>query len=523
MLEVIKEINKVLKSLLWSHGDISKGKAKVAWLNIYRPKTMGGLGIKDLEVWNKCMIMKHLWNITTDKNTLWVKWVNIVKLKGRSIWAINKDVGDSWRWKNILKMRDEARNFIVMKIGNGVKASVIYDNWSGDGILQSFITNMDLYNARRIEDIVIKDIVDDGVCQWPVEWIIKYPILSMHQRIKLDSSKEDYLVWKSRSGNEKKLTVIQAYHDLSNTGEMVKWSRLHLFFQCKFVEELWNKVNNKMELTNDSRYWNDIVDLFSNMYSGNSINSIIRRLSLSACVYLIWQERSCRIVRIERTNGDLFNSFNEIIRMRLMSLKAKNSQAMMEAQKRGPNTLAVGTFLYALILLVMKGIIQCAVMADFVLGRVVIDAAQRKHVKYEAKDIYGDHVVSCADITGIKHRHNGVRDTLVDICYRSRISARLDVCVDLTGSSPLTQTEMADFVPDRTVIDVAQRKRVKYTAKKLSTDFGLKAVGLDKRKPTRINLLLIFLRDYRSTHSRETPNSLLLQELSPENDRVKKK
>nr|GFA20409.1 ABC transporter A family member 9-like [Tanacetum cinerariifolium]GFA25057.1 ABC transporter A family member 9-like [Tanacetum cinerariifolium] len=88
-------------------------------------------------------------------------------------------------------------------------------------------------------------------------------------------------------------------------------------------------------------------------------------------------------------------------------------------------------------------------------------------------DIYGDHVILCAWIIGIKHRHNVVRDTLVDICYRSRISAGkkvdigldggrdkplrptdmllyswdegLDVCVDLTGSSPLTQTGMVDF------------------------------------------------------------------------------
>nr|GEV49469.1 protein HHL1, chloroplastic isoform X1 [Tanacetum cinerariifolium] len=35
-------------------------------------------------------------------------------------------------------------------------------------------------------------------------------------------------------------------------------------------------------------------------------------------------------------------------------------------------------------------------------------------------DIYRDHVVSCVGIIGIKHRHNIVRDTLVDICYRLR-------------------------------------------------------------------------------------------------------
>ncbi|GKF18623.1 hypothetical protein Tco_0063541 [Tanacetum coccineum] len=101
--------------------------------------------------------------------------------------------------------------------------------------------------------------------------------------------------------------------------------------------------------------------------------------------------------------------------------------------------------------------------------------------------IYGDHAVSCAKIIGIKHRHNVVRDNLVTICYRSRISAGkevdigldggrdkslrptdmllyswdggLDVCVDLTGSSPLTQTVMVDFVPGLAVIDAAQRER----------------------------------------------------------------
>ncbi|GKF23736.1 hypothetical protein Tco_0076058, partial [Tanacetum coccineum] len=48
----------------------------------------------------------------------------------------------------------------------------------------------------------------------------------------------------------------------------------------------------------------------------------------------------------------------------------------------------------------------------------------------------------------------------------------LDVCVDLTGSSPLTQTGMVDFVPGRAVIDVAQRKRGKYMAKCAAIGYG---------------------------------------------------
>nr|GEY70538.1 hypothetical protein [Tanacetum cinerariifolium] len=48
----------------------------------------------------------------------------------------------------------------------------------------------------------------------------------------------------------------------------------------------------------------------------------------------------------------------------------------------------------------------------------------------------------------------------------------LDVCVDLIGSLPLTQTGMADFVSGRAVIDVEQCKRVKYMAKYAAIVYG---------------------------------------------------
>ncbi|GJU93342.1 zinc finger, CCHC-type containing protein [Tanacetum coccineum] len=48
----------------------------------------------------------------------------------------------------------------------------------------------------------------------------------------------------------------------------------------------------------------------------------------------------------------------------------------------------------------------------------------------------------------------------------------LDVCVDLIGSSPLTQTGMVDFVPGRAVFDDGQRKRDKYMAKCAAIRYG---------------------------------------------------
>ncbi|GKA19539.1 hypothetical protein Tco_0699454 [Tanacetum coccineum] len=137
-------------------------------------------------------------------------------------------------------------------------------------------------------------------------------------------------------------------------------------------------------------------------------------------------------------------------------------------------------------------------------------------------DIYGDHAVSCAGIIGIKHRHNAVRDTLVDTCYCSGISddkevdiglndecdkplrpadmllyswdGGLDVCVDLTGSSPLTQTEMVDFVPGRAVIDVAQRKRGKYMTKCAAIGYGFLPFSFSSLGELETNAVILLKR-----------------------------
>ncbi|GJX42389.1 hypothetical protein Tco_0257379 [Tanacetum coccineum] len=115
-----------------------------------------------------------------------------------------------------------------------------------------------------------------------------------------------------------------------------------------------------------------------------------------------------------------------------------------------------------------------------------------------AEDIYGDHVVSCAGIVGInigitlcaiplltfvfgagfqleKKLILGL-EVDIEICkgldkpLRPADVALLmdighDVCVDLTWSSPLTQTGMVDFVAGHAVIKDAQRKHVKYETK----------------------------------------------------------
>nr|GEU33898.1 hypothetical protein [Tanacetum cinerariifolium] len=84
-------------------------------------------------------------------------------------------------------------------------------------------------------------------------------------------------------------------------------------------------------------------------------------------------------------------------------------------------------------------------------------------------DMYGDHPVRRLILGWMGGRDKPLSPA--DMLLYSWDSG-LDVCVDLTGSSPLTQTGMTDFVPGRAVIDAAKRKRVKYEAKCGAIGYG---------------------------------------------------
>nr|GEZ79976.1 hypothetical protein [Tanacetum cinerariifolium] len=145
----LKEIEKALKGLLWCQRELKRGAAKVAWKVICGPKSQGCLGIKSLGPWNEALLCKHLWNIIDKKDSLWVKWVNMVKLKGKSLWEIEIEDNDSGTWKAILNLRSKLRDSVWKKIRDGKSTNIWFDKWCDEGPL----------NVAKLEEPLMN-------CEW---------------------------------------------------------------------------------------------------------------------------------------------------------------------------------------------------------------------------------------------------------------------------------------------------------------------------------------------------------------------
>ncbi|PWA66526.1 RNA-directed DNA polymerase, eukaryota, Reverse transcriptase zinc-binding domain protein [Artemisia annua] len=378
---VINDIEKLFKGFLWCNGELTRGKARVAWKEVCKPKDQGGLGLKPLDQWNRTLLIKHLWNIATMKESLWVKWINTVKLKGRSVWEVQSYSTDSWSWKTILELRNDVENHVKYKIGDGKTISAWYDRWNDQQALAKTINRRDIYSAGFNDQNKLCDLLDTNGWKWPQEWYTKYEC-TQSLTVPTLSSSPDVPVWVNNNGREVKFATSQVWKDMRSDDAKVCWNKLvwypqcipkhsfvlwlaiknklltqdkllkwypskvlqcslcnngtdshdHLFFQCNYAQEVWTEIKKMAKINSNAALWYDHVMEMSSIQSHNSIWSIIKKLCFAATIYFIWQERNFREFRQEtRDESRLIKAIRDEVRCKLMTIKVKSTNAAMEA------------------------------------------------------------------------------------------------------------------------------------------------------------------------------------------------
>ncbi|GJZ00683.1 RNA-directed DNA polymerase, eukaryota, reverse transcriptase zinc-binding domain protein [Tanacetum coccineum] len=218
-----KIVTKECKQLI---GKVKKRKAKVKWESVCTLKSQGSLRIRMFGKWNEILLMKNLWNIAEEKNTLWVKWVKMVKLRGESIWEVQKGANDSWMLKCLLELRSKIRKHTFKVMGDGKNTKFWVDEWNSKGIISKIINWKDIYDARLSGEESVWDMVEGYKWSWPKDWTLKYPILKGFKMSSLKYNDHDKTKWKDRNGNLTNFHSKAVWEAIYPHGNVVNWSKL---------------------------------------------------------------------------------------------------------------------------------------------------------------------------------------------------------------------------------------------------------------------------------------------------------
>nr|GEU32638.1 putative ribonuclease H-like domain-containing protein [Tanacetum cinerariifolium] len=265
------------------------------------------------------LMATHIYNVLSNKESLWVRWIHTYELGSRSFWDVPLWGDVSWGWRKLLQIREVLRPFFFVHIGNGKNTSAWYDFWCLHSTLINLVFNREIAIARfRLIDNVA-DLANGNEWKWPDAWTTKEPkfIEIPIPNLMFDNFKDRMKQWDlspSKSIDNLRCSLCQAQQD----------SHQHIFFECVFSEQVWMKMKSHAGIRNVSSYWMDIVEELKLIAHRNTSRSVIGRLVLGETVYYIWEERNNILFkRASRLIDKLVEVIYDSVRLKLISLKFK--------------------------------------------------------------------------------------------------------------------------------------------------------------------------------------------------------
>lgn len=135
--KVYKQLDKIRRTFLWEGWSKDHKFHLVKWPKVTLPKTLGGLGIKDLALHNKCLLMKWHWRYNQEEVGFWKKVIQ-AKHGFSSHWCTNttRSSHGIGLWKGIRNLWEEFSQNTSLQVGDGAHIRFWRDKWLGTTFLK---------------------------------------------------------------------------------------------------------------------------------------------------------------------------------------------------------------------------------------------------------------------------------------------------------------------------------------------------------------------------------------------------
>ncbi|XP_058726214.1 uncharacterized protein LOC131597539 [Vicia villosa] len=276
---VIKKINSICRSFIWTGKATNSRKSPVAWHHVCKPVKQGGLNILNLQVWNSVALMKSLWNICMKVDNLWVKWVHTYYLKGRNYDAEINTNNCTW----ILKC-------IMTKIQD---ISGVQHLWNSM-IAQAKFQMMKVYSMLM---------GDDSRIDW-------YHLMS-HNFARPRAKVIMWLAIQDRLPTKMRLHRLGLLQDTTCAlCGVAEESVDHILFHCSHTVRLWDRL---LEWLDKQTAGTMNFNWIKRVTKGKGQNKGMLKATLTEVVYGIWMHRNKRIFDTVMDNMDIQCMARDII------------------------------------------------------------------------------------------------------------------------------------------------------------------------------------------------------------------
>jgi hypothetical protein len=155
---VIKQLIKIQRNVLWGGGLGDRRLCCVKWDQICLPKEQGGLGVKNLAIFNKSLLGKWKWRVLSEDDAVWSDLLHFryghLPSKLLTGVTLSNDVKSSLWWRDIIGLdRESNENWFLdntsCRVGDGKTIGFWRFKWFGDQPFRDLFPDLFAKEARK--------------------------------------------------------------------------------------------------------------------------------------------------------------------------------------------------------------------------------------------------------------------------------------------------------------------------------------------------------------------------------------
>ena len=127
--KLCSELEGVIQSFWWGHTATTKKVHWLKWSSLCRPKSLGGMGFRELMKFNEALLAKQVWRFLHNKESLVYKVFKAKIFPYGTIMDARHSAHASYAWKSILNARHVITKGTRWRIGNGSTTKIWLDKW----------------------------------------------------------------------------------------------------------------------------------------------------------------------------------------------------------------------------------------------------------------------------------------------------------------------------------------------------------------------------------------------------------
>ena len=127
-----------------------RGTALIAWSKVCRPKKQGGLGILDISIHNKALLMKNLLKFLNKED---IPWINLIWEKYYHTELPRRKLEGSFWWKSHIALLERFKQISKCSIGSGQSILCWSDTWL-EQQLQSLLPHLHSFALHEDQSVL---------------------------------------------------------------------------------------------------------------------------------------------------------------------------------------------------------------------------------------------------------------------------------------------------------------------------------------------------------------------------------